>query len=436
MLALALCGLAAVAPAAAGQTFVNPTLTAPPGAEYVPYTGAFMRAQLPPEPSPSQMATLTKERRDSVRTAHEREVTRVEAEHDSAIVAKWRFHYAWADRNEDAFRLAVERAVKDPGHANERMQAGDSAYVAVGLAMIAANPLDYDDALDVIKSSARRDSVSVIQDQFDRRLTRTRRQIEGIPIIVFATGTVTESLGDPKTADDDGKKPIGTGSLGATVETDAGRFTARVSIISTDAVAPADFGPLVLTPGAGASLAAGVLDWRAPWRDFPNHLYANTSTIRLRAGTAADASIVRATVFGAGALWARDVFAGPLFNSRASLTVEGGAALRWLHGDVHESPFFADLFEDGNAAFGPELGFAFSFGRVIAGTQLYHLWNTSGDDVPGLTGLQMVAGLAVTGEFISGNLPALGRRGDAGAEARRRLRERERRARQPRQQQP
>lgn len=139
---------------------------------------------------------------------------------------------------------------------------------------------------------------------------------------------------------------------------------------------------------------------------LPNHIYGTASRIHLNGGTEAAPRAIRATVIGAGALWARDIFDGPLVEStKASLSIEGGVAIRWMSGDATRDSALEPIFRDVRAfAGGPELGFAFTFGRVTAATQIYHLFNNR-DDVPGLGGLQMVAGLSVTGEFLSARLP-------------------------------
>lgn len=128
----------------------------------------------------------------------------------------------------------------------------------------------------------------------------------------------------------------------------------------------------------------------------------------MRAGTTTDAPVARATVLGAGALWAWDIFNGPMLETSAALAIEGGLGLRWLNGDASGVDFFEAVFDGGRTlATGPEVGCFFTFGRVVAATQLYNLFN-SGDDIPGLTGLQVMAGISVTREFVRGNLPARG----------------------------
>ncbi|MET0399072.1 MAG: hypothetical protein ABW277_19925 [Longimicrobiaceae bacterium] len=375
-LALAIASVLAFPPAVTTQTFVNPALApraespAPP-IPHAPSGAVFRISGVPTEENPEQ-----------------REFRR------------WKDAYEWTQQNPEAFRIAVDSAMRNPGYARDRMARNDPAFVAVGLAAIAASPLEWDDVLENVSSPALRDSISRYQDRFERRLLRVRRQLEGYPVAIIATGSAVESAGDPKDRGDDGKKPLGTGSLGVIVGTPVGRFMGRVSVLSTDAVAPADFGPMILTPGSGPSLSAGVIDWRNQWRG-PNHFYLSGSAIRMRSPDT-DSTVARATVFGAGALLARDLFDRPFFNTHVALSVEAGLAARFLDGDIRQdSAHFAHLFKDDrNVAWGPELGFALSFGRLTAAAQAYFLGN-QGEGIPGLTRPQFVAGLAVSGELIS-----------------------------------
>jgi hypothetical protein len=390
----AACALAAVEPLA-GQTFVNPTLTPVDGDQTAPIR-SNARALTGILPGPARTDTLLIHAPLAMTTSRA-----------AALVDYWQSHAEWVRANPEEFRLAVQRTRNAPDSARARVAENDSAYVAVELAATARNPLDARRAREVVPVQMQQTRIREIQRELSDRYDRAVAQNRGWPIIIFATGTASDALGDSRDGDEAGRSPITTGSLGATVETDVSRWTARVSVISSDAVAPSDFGPLILTPGSGASLSSGVLDWRGLGRsDWPNHIYGTASRIHLEGGTTTEPTRVRATIIGAGALWARDIFNGALVESTsASLTIEFGAGLRWMSGDAARDSTFGPVFRDRRAfAIGPEAGFAFSFGRVTAAAQLYHLFN-SGDDIPGLGGLQMVAGMSVTGEFLSARLP-------------------------------
>jgi hypothetical protein len=407
LLALAAaCAFATAAPLA-GQTFVNPTLTATDGEPVRSNNTALspLEPDSAPTPAPVDTGGVPAQGQPSAPKTY------TEAEADRVLL--WVAHAEWAKENPEEFRIALQRTIANPESAQARVQAKDSAFVAVELASTARNPLDARYAREIVPSETARSQIQMYQTRLSDRYEWAQAQSRGWPIIIFATGTATDALGKAGDASDDGQSAITTGSLGATIETDVSRWTARVSVISADAMAPADFGPLILTPGSGASLSSGVLDWRGlgPSGWLPNHIYGTASRIHLNGGTDTAPRAVRATIIGAGALYARDIFSGPLVEStNASLTVEFGAGLRWMSGDASQDSTFEPIFRDVRAfAGGPEAGFAFSFGRVTAAAQIYHLWN-NGDDVPGLGGLQMVAGLSVTGEFLSAKLPHRDRR--------------------------
>jgi hypothetical protein len=189
----AIAGTLAAAVPAAAQTFVIPTpnVRAASTSPYVPNGQAFKQAVLP---SPPLTDGKSDEQRGEAERVHTATVQRAQAAHDREMLLLWSSHYHWAERNPETFRMAVDSTARNSAYASGRMAQKDSPFVAVGLAMIAANPLDYDVALEAVSDPAMRDSVSKYQDRFERRLLRVQRQIEGLPIMILASGTVTESV--------------------------------------------------------------------------------------------------------------------------------------------------------------------------------------------------------------------------------------------------
>lgn len=325
--------------------------------------------------------------------------------------ARWQEAVEYVRRNPDAFRTALARTMSNPQHAQARVDAGNPAYAAVRLALVAENPVDAADERANVPEGDRGE-VETAQRRLAEQIREARRILTGFPFMIFAAGTVTESLGTASTSEDDGAKPLGSGSLGMSVQTDAGHYTARVNVISADNVADADIGPAVLSPGTGNALASGLLDYRAASTPrllgirgvhVPNHWYVSASGLRLRDGTTEEAPIVRATVFGAGALWLLEAVNRPVEDTQMLMHVELGPSLRWIHGDLTRAGTLSAAAEGFHA--GVESGFSIGFGRVVAGAQLYYLQPFSGaKETNGLNGLQFVAGISVTGEFLRGTL--------------------------------
>ncbi|HEX8211797.1 MAG TPA: hypothetical protein VF584_16600 [Longimicrobium sp.] len=314
------------------------------------------------------------------------------------------------------FRTALDRAGTDPAQARvraNRANAEDLPYVAVALALAAENPVDAaEHRLKAGEENSGR--VAALQRELREHLRSARIALAGNPFWIFASGSVTEGLGKAETDDDDGQKPIGTGALGLSLQTPKARYTTRVSLISADNIQDSDIGPAVLTPGAGNALSAALLDMRLnstpriagrgmPTIHLPSHYYVTASSLRLRDGTAADADIVRTTVLGAGALWSSEIAAGAIQQTEVDLRFDWGPSVRWINGDLERAQNLDDTADGIHT--GLEAGFSMSFGRVTAASQLYYLWPLRGaDEIDGLNGLQLVAGISVTGEFFRGTL--------------------------------
>jgi hypothetical protein len=338
-------------------------------------------------------------------------------------VGAWTAYLGYARRHPEAFRRAAAELDTLPQRALARVSADapDSAYVAAYLARIAADPLESEIALREVGGSA---PVRVAQDELRYRLADARERRSGWPVILFATGTVRESLGTAESAKDDGKQPLGTGALGASMRTGFGLVTANVNIVSSENVVEGNFGPTVLSPGAGASLSAALLDFRLRGtrqiptsgnedrRGFripvptPNHLYLTAASSRWRAGTDTTAAAVHTTVLGAGALWERALVEASLSETEIALRVEGGFSGRLVGGDAFRNGFINAAMDGARVVGGLEGGFSLTFGRVTAATQLYLYGGEGGAKVDRLTGLQMVAGLSVSGEFLRGRVPS------------------------------
>jgi hypothetical protein len=152
---------------ASAQTFVNPTLIPSPSAGTIRHAPA-----------------LVVDERGDVAPQDE--------------VAKWQAYASWARRNEQAFVTTVRIASENPEYATQRMRDEDSAFVAVGLARTAHNPVSATRMRVSLDNDTQRETVATAQESLASRYEGALEvPVDGIPITIFASGTVTESLGEP-----------------------------------------------------------------------------------------------------------------------------------------------------------------------------------------------------------------------------------------------
>jgi hypothetical protein len=119
------------------------------------------------------------------------------------------------------------------------------------------------------------------------------------------------------------------------------------------------------------------------------------------------ATAVEAVVIGIGLTGYRDLVNGSIGDNRVALTLELGLSYRSLIGDVaaRDSLREALLGTRSSTFYGFEGGMQIRFNKIVAGVQLYHLWDlTRGKRVDGLTRGQMVAGFSVQGDVFTGTL--------------------------------
>lgn len=320
-----------------------------------------------------------------------------------AEVDRWIAAETFARSSFGDFANAVRLRESDQATADRLIRLNDPAAVSAGLAAVALNPVDAVLALEGLdEASANR--VRRAQRSLRAAVDEVRQERKGRQLMVFADGTIRGALSDDEGDGEDDDGPLSTGSLGASVDTHLGLWTAKVTVASTETVIADDFGSAVLSPGTGRSLASGLIDLR--FGDFPVHLYGSASSSRWKLTEGDDAPATRATVLGLGGLFHRNIALGTVGENDVSITAEAGLAGRWLDGDVRDNDKRKTVIGDPTIFAGPELGFALTFGRVTGAVQLYGLYAPGKyrHHVDGLTGLQLVAGLGVTGEFFRGRL--------------------------------
>jgi hypothetical protein len=228
----------------------------------------------------------------------------------------------------------------------------------------------------------------------------------GRPVVVFAEGAIRGSLAEGGEDTGAGGSGAGTGSFGASVQTRHGQWTAKIVIASTDQAVLDGYGSTVLSPGTGKSLASGLLDLRTHVGRVPLHVYSSVASSRWGfLSEQGDTAFVNTTVLGAGALYYHEIANGRVGDNSFGLSTELGLAVRFLDGNARNSEARREGFGEGTVFGGLEGGFGLAFGGVLGTVQAYYLFPSArSKHVDGLTGLNLVAGLGVTAEFLRGRL--------------------------------
>lgn len=362
------------------QTLVNPGLT----------RGESARRLLSDVAPPSEPASRTQPEMAALAAG------RV-ADARTEKVKKWMEAERFARQNPEAFANAVQFRLARPDLAN---QAGGEAALAAGLAALAEDPGRLQAEVAGLTDDQRK-QVNADARSLQRLATAALGDL-GSRVVVFADGNIRGALDQDESTD----ASSGTGALGVAVSTGAGQWAARINIASSEQVVSEDYGSIILAPGTGRSLASGLLELRMA--NWPVHLYTSVSNSRWKLGTADDAPTANATVLGVGALYTRTLASGSLDENEVVLTAEIGGAARWLDGDIHDldEERQAVIGSTGSLFIGPEAGFTLALGRVTGQVQVYHLLEAgnAGRRIAGLNGLQVVAGLGVTGEMFRGRI--------------------------------
>lgn len=246
------------------------------------------------------------------------------------------------------------------------------------------------------KSSVKRDAAA-LRAEFAAALDR----LSGPVVLVFADGNIRGAARGESDA-----SRVGTGSLGVSLAASFATYVATVAIASTQDTVDANYGASLLTPASGQSLASALFDVHL--QRVPVHFYASVARSLWRVRTEPSVQTASATVVGAGALAYRYIALGDVGGNQVGLKVEFGPSVRWLEGDVRSRSveLQEELLKTSGTVFpGLEAGVQISFGSVSGAAQLYRLWDPDdGVRVDGLTGLQLVAGLGVTGQIFGGPL--------------------------------
>jgi hypothetical protein len=163
------------------------------------------------------------------------------------------------------------------------------------------------------------------------------------------------------------------------------------------------FGTQVLIPGTGNSLASALLDVHIQdlW-----HIYLATGRSIWHRPTTGESALGPQSVVvgGTGILIYRDVIGSLADPGPAVLKLEVGPMARWVGGDADENARGTLLNSTRRFFFGLESGMQLSVGRLSAAGSLYWVHSGKSDGghrpVAGLTGLQFVAGIGVSGEIV------------------------------------
>lgn len=205
--------------------------------------------------------------------------------------------------------------------------------------------------------------------------------------------------------------PVGTGSLSLQARMPSGVWKAALAIASTQDTVTDGFGSALLAPASGKALTSGLLDVHFtgfPLPRFPLHLYASVAREQWMVHDTPDVRTSGVTVLGLGALFYREVAAGTVQDTRLSLVLEAGGAARFLGGDIlseADSVRKRVISTTRTVFIGPEVGLQLSVGKMSGALQLYYMPRRNDEHVPNFSGLQLVAGIGVTGELFGGLFP-------------------------------
>jgi hypothetical protein len=197
--------------------------------------------------------------------------------------------------------------------------------------------------------------------------------------------------------------PVGTGSLALTAITRFANMKAGLAIASTQDTVRDGFGTALLAPANGKALTSGLFDARL--LAFPLHLYASASRALWQVRDTPDVRASSTTVIGFGALLYHNFADAKVQDTNLVLSGEAGVAARFMGGDIMavDDSIRRRVLSTTSAAFiGPEVGMQITVGKMAGALQLYYMPHKRDERVPGFSGLQLVAGIGVSGDLFGG----------------------------------
>jgi hypothetical protein len=306
--------------------------------------------------------------------------------------SEWQRARSAAEQNPIGFEELVRDHIRNPDRPLPNTALGN----AVRMAEVAAS----DRAYARVRSNVRGAQQTEVDE--DRESLRTlfdeaaNAEESGPQVFVTADGNFRGA------ANSGGEGvPVGTGSLSVVALTRAANMKAALAIASTQDTVRDGFGASLLAPANGKALTSGLLDARLNM--FPLHLYASASRALWQVHDTPDVRVSSTTVLGLGALLFHDFATAKVQDTALGLSGEIGLAARFLGGDVmaiEDSTRRQVLNTTRSAFIGPEVGMQITVGKMAGALQLYYMPHKKDERVPGFSGLQLVAGIGVTGDLF------------------------------------
>lgn len=307
----------------------------------------------------------------------------------------WEAALRFADRDPNSFKAALRLAIEHPQAFAALEATGDLATRAVFLALQTTRFDDLTRLLLGIADSAERDKALIAAAALRQRIELAASQLSPrTQVAVLADGNIRGiATGKP------GTNTAATGSLGLRVTQGRSIWGAQINVASTIDTANSGFAQTLLSPGTGATLLAGLLDYRFRAHDnwgvhayssISRSIWLDTATVKPLNHPAAAASVV-----GVGFLFYFQPFLDPEADNPVSFSVEAGPTLRVIGGDIASADSLRKrlLNDTSRRTFGGlEAGFQLSFNDVTGALQVYFI---RGAHVDGVTGLQVTAGFSI-----------------------------------------
>jgi hypothetical protein len=284
------------------------------------------------------------------------------------------------------------------------------------------------DSLKVLDASIGKDAHAaeqVASDMTDARRLITQFTGDQILAALFAQGAVRNGLsGSASTA------TAGTGSIGLALSKRDWQLAGLVTVASSVDTLRSGFGSFLLSPASGkSSLSTFLVDLHTPpvariwskgelsplWPAAHVYVAGSNSTWerRIISPSLVDTarSYKQAAVLGLGVLANWRIVRGRLLNVPIQINVETGYSRRYLRGDIFaDTAFIRGTLQSPEPSVRKswgawESGFQMAIGAVTAGVQYY--WIDGNNDrsfISGLTSGQLIIGIAVAGDVVSGVL--------------------------------
>jgi|tagenome__1003787_1003787.scaffolds.fasta_scaffold20990048_13 hypothetical protein len=348
----------------------------------------------------------------SIRAAASRDMARRVGARQSRQAIAPQAPAAAAQQELSEWQAAADAAEADPRHFSELLRAHlrspdrdlpeTELGTAVRIAGIAADTFAFNEYISAFPVAER----AKFDDARDRLSTLVATATTEPPkneVMVVADGNFRgETSGGGEGA------PVGTGSLALQAMMPSGLWKASIAIASTQDTITDGFGTALLAPASGKALTSGLLDVHLaafPTPGIPLHLYASVAREQWQVQDTPSVRAAGVTVLGLGALFYRQVASATVQNTDLSLVLEAGGAARFLGGNIlseADSVRLRVLSTRRTAFIGPEVGLQLSVGKMSGALQLYYMPRRNDEHVPNFSGLQLVAGIGVTGELFGG----------------------------------